>query len=162
MLNNQGTSISLCLRLLGATLLLSFPTVQAQESLPLEPGYTEFDHYLAVNTCMEYIYIQQYTDEPAEQDAFPLCQQRFLDLSRRLSHEQFVKQRQEQMNSENDYYQTLFGFPPKELQNETAAIASSTDNTLTPEIALPLPSTEPLPAEESAPATEQHTPDSTH
>lgn len=123
--NNLQQSILRCV--LGFIGYLTITTAQAQESVPLEPGYTNYDKHLAVNTCMEYIYLQQYATEPANTDFFPLCEQRFLDLSRRLSHEQFIKQRQAQITPENDYYQTLFGLPPRELQDMTNSTMPSGD-----------------------------------
>lgn len=117
--NNLQQSILRRFSVLGFIACLAITTAQAQETVPLEPGYTNYDKHLAVNTCMEYIYLQQYATEPANSDFFPLCEQRFLELSRRLSHEQFIKQRQAQITPENDYYQILFGIPSRESHGMT-------------------------------------------
>lgn len=91
------------------------------QTIPLEAGYTAYDQHKAVISCMQYIYIQHYSDIPAEEDMFPLCEQRFLALSRQLTHEQFVKERAEQPSPQgqhtfNTYYDTLFGIPPIEMK----------------------------------------------
>lgn len=103
--------------------LMGLGVSQAQ-NIPLEPGYTDYDKHKAVITCMQYIYINQYKDFPADNDMFPVCEQRFLALSRQLSHEQFVKQRAEQgehhqQHTFNTYYDVLFGIPPDDL-NDTS------------------------------------------
>lgn len=94
----------------------------AQE-IPLEPGYTDYDKHKAVITCMQYMYVERHQQAPSEEDIFPLCEQRFLALSRTLSHDEFVKAR----SSDDEkvakvYYDALFGIPSEEIKPDNAAI----------------------------------------
>lgn len=97
------------------------------DEVPLEPGYTAYDKHKAVITCMQYSYAQQGNDRPADATMFPTCEQRFLDLSRQLSHEQFVEQRaaqnpHQEHHTFNTYYDVLFGIPPKtEISDDKGA-----------------------------------------
>lgn len=93
------------------------------QDIPLEPGYTDYDKHKAVITCMQYIYVEKHQQAPAEEDVFPLCEQRFLALSRTLSHDDFVKAlaaSDEQLLK--IYYDTLFGIPSEPIPADTPSI----------------------------------------
>lgn len=94
----------------------------AQE-ITLEPGYTDYDKHKAVITCMQYIYVEKHQQVPAEEDVFPLCEQRFLALSRTLSHDDFIKA----LAASDEkllkvYYDTLFGIPSEPITSGELAI----------------------------------------
>lgn len=94
----------------------------AQE-IPLESGYTDYDKHKAVITCMQYIYVEKHQQAPAQEDAFPLCEQRFLALSRTLSHDDFIKA----LTASDEkllkvYYDTLFGIPSEPITSGDLAI----------------------------------------
>lgn len=93
------------------------------QDIPLEPGYTDYDKHKAVITCMQYIYVEKHQQAPAEEDVFPLCEQRFLVLSRTLSHDDFKKA----LTASDDkllkvYYDTLFGIPLEPITSGEAAM----------------------------------------
>ncbi|NOL48923.1 hypothetical protein HKX40_02035 [Pelistega europaea] len=110
-------------------ILMSNSFIAYAQDIPLEPGYTAYDKHKAVNTCMQYLYVTRFKEIPADENMFPLCEQRFLALSRKLSHEQFIKERAEssphqQQHTFNTYYDTLFGIPPADL-----SLPSTPENT---------------------------------
>lgn len=81
-----------------------------------ETGYRDYDKHKAVSTCMEKIYLERYQTEPAQEDVFHLCEQRYRELSHTLSHTDFLKAKNETpvlgadgSFAPNIYYDTLFG-----------------------------------------------------
>lgn len=99
------------------------------QNLPLEPGYTDYDKHKAVITCMQYQYVEKYQQTPADENLFPLCEQRFLELSRTMSHDDFVKA----LSASDErllkvYYDTLFGIPSEEIKIDTPAPSNPNSN----------------------------------
>ncbi|WP_159990538.1 hypothetical protein [Pelistega ratti] len=101
----------------------------------LEPEYTAYDKHKAVITCMQHIYLEKYQEIPAEEDAFPLCEQRFLSLSRTLPHKDFLIAKNTLSSLENAsssvnttdhsiekttniYYDMMLGIPTEIIQTD--------------------------------------------
>lgn len=101
--------------------LLILNNVVFSQEISLEPGYSDYDKHKAVITCMQYMYVEKHQQEPAEENLFPLCEQRFLALSRTLPHSEFIKAR-----ASNDekllkvYYDALFGIPAEEIKPDAS------------------------------------------
>lgn len=109
---SRGKTVHLSAHLLLlATLLFSLQSV----SYAQEPSYRDYDKHKAVSTCMEKIYLDRYQFEPADENAFPLCEQRFRELSQTLNHREFLKAKNQLPVTadgntvSNPYYDTLFG-----------------------------------------------------
>lgn len=80
--------------------------------------YRDYDRYKAVSTCMLKVYVERYQHEPAEENLFPLCEQRYLTLHNTLPFEEFIQYKLSPAHAEsadqrtgNRYYDTLYGVP---------------------------------------------------
>ncbi len=112
----KGKAFFIGLAALGLAIGLTLSVLNHRLIFADETGYRDYDKHKAVNTCMEKIYLEQYQYEPAQEDVFHLCEQRYRELTQVLSHNDFLQsknqtpiQQADGKFAPNPYYDTLFG-----------------------------------------------------